>query len=693
MDKSRNYILDRITSKKTSIEEFNFDKLEAPPLSWFFSPFDIQELHDIAHSLKYSAKPKERYDAINRVCNRVGLVKFAAGTNRVVYRHPEFPDILFKIAADDIGLGDNPAEYRNQFLLKPFVAKTFEISPCGTVALVERVNPITSREEYISVADDVYTLITEWLIGKYVLADIGSAYFMNTGIRESFGVVLLDYPYLYELDGNKIFCSKPDHNSPTGKCDGEIDYDDGFNHLVCTKCGARYKAKELEKKIKDNELIVERQGDIKMNITIKGGSKNVCKSVNTEGINNDNFLSVRASIPTTTNLGDKIVEATGTKKVTFGEAEVKEEAPKMVIKKIADIVDNKEIPVEKEAKVEKPANKVPEVIKVDVEEKFVNGVSTSKNAVPTSPFTMSDEVKDKALANKKEKKTPVETIDNAVNTILEAFEDIDIISVREDTIIRAFDALGGKIFANAASFKRVIRIAADLLDVIDEEDMMEVAKDEDMLKVVQCLYSAEMKATNVTRDGDNLDIEYDINLASAADSDPDREALLSYTDNSILTIENIFPVEETEELEEVENPEDYEEVEEENHVNTDNYYTGLQFYHAKTVDVKELFPAEQPQDVIVFVDDEGRFLDVDGNIAGAYTINDQSVNATTVVSKKWLEDINQMLSEETAADNTGEVDEVVESAPVGALPVNAAVSTEEFLNNLEEEEAQNSEEE
>ena len=146
MDRSRSYILDRIRSKKTSIEEFNYDKLEAPPLSWFFSPFDIQELNSIARSIRYSAKPQARYEAINKVCNRCGLVKFAAGTNRVVYRHPEFQDILFKIAADDVGLNDNPAEYRNQFLLKPFVAKTFEISPCGTVAIVERVNPITSRE-------------------------------------------------------------------------------------------------------------------------------------------------------------------------------------------------------------------------------------------------------------------------------------------------------------------------------------------------------------------------------------------------------------------------------------------------------------------------------------------------------------------------------------------------------------------
>lgn len=183
MDKNRNYILDRISSKKTSIAEFNFDVLQAPPLGMFFTLYDIQELNSIARSIKLSSKPEERYALIDRVCKRRGLVKFASGTNRVVYRHPDFPDILFKIASDNVGLNDNPAEFRNQFLLKPFVAKTYEVSPCGTVALVERVTPITSREEFISIADDVFTLITEWLIGEYVLADIGAEYFMNTGIR------------------------------------------------------------------------------------------------------------------------------------------------------------------------------------------------------------------------------------------------------------------------------------------------------------------------------------------------------------------------------------------------------------------------------------------------------------------------------------------------------------------------------
>lgn len=185
-DNGRSYIIDRLKSKRTTIEDFNYDALTAPPLSMFLSPWDIEELRRIATSLRLSGKLQEKYKLIDNICRSRGLVKFGAGTNRIIYRHPEFNSILFKIAIDDVGMKDNPAEFRNQFYLKPFVAKTFEISPCGTVALVERVKPILSREEYMSVAEDVFELINTWIVGKWVMADIGSRFFLNTGIRSGF---------------------------------------------------------------------------------------------------------------------------------------------------------------------------------------------------------------------------------------------------------------------------------------------------------------------------------------------------------------------------------------------------------------------------------------------------------------------------------------------------------------------------
>ena len=68
---------------------------------------------------------------------------------------------------------------------------------------------------------------------------------MNWGVRENFGPVLLDFPYVYKLDGSKLFCRAKNPLSPTGCCEGEIDYDAGYNELVCKRCGVVYRAKEI----------------------------------------------------------------------------------------------------------------------------------------------------------------------------------------------------------------------------------------------------------------------------------------------------------------------------------------------------------------------------------------------------------------------------------------------------------------
>lgn len=86
------------------------------------------------------------------------------------------------------------------------------------------------------------------------------------------GPVLLDFPYIYELDGKKLYCNAP--AIPGRKdipCGGQIDYDDGFNNLVCTKCGKHYQAREL-KKAEEKKLIIV-GGKKTMKVIIKVGDK------------------------------------------------------------------------------------------------------------------------------------------------------------------------------------------------------------------------------------------------------------------------------------------------------------------------------------------------------------------------------------------------------------------------------------
>lgn len=89
----------------------------------------------------------------------------------------------------------------------------------------------------------------------------------------------MDYPYLFELDGNKLYCNQ---TLETGhKCTGIIDYDSGFNNLICSTCGKRYLATELQK-AKENKLIfMKGDDDINLNIKLKRGN-NIIKNINDE---------------------------------------------------------------------------------------------------------------------------------------------------------------------------------------------------------------------------------------------------------------------------------------------------------------------------------------------------------------------------------------------------------------------------
>lgn len=268
---------------KKSALEFNYDNLWAPPIRYLLSQQDIDQLYHIATSLRYNDDIEKKYELIDAVMKPRGFRRGNCGTNRVVYNFLEDTSFCMKIALDRVGLKDSPAEYKNQEYFKPFCCKIFEVDPTGVIACIERVNPISSLEEFISISDDVFNMMVTKIIGKYVVDDLGTEKFMNYGIRYnsngvSFGPVIIDFPYAYELDGAKLICNKP-IKTPLGevKCGGEIDYDNGLNHLVCCKCGRHYTAMELSKD--DSNVLKfysdESKGEIKiMRARIIRGSDN-----------------------------------------------------------------------------------------------------------------------------------------------------------------------------------------------------------------------------------------------------------------------------------------------------------------------------------------------------------------------------------------------------------------------------------
>lgn len=649
MDNSRNYILDRITSKKTSIDDFNYDALQAPPISMFLSYEDIAQLRYIATSIKLSSKAQVRYQMIHEVMKHRGMIKVGAGTNRVIYAHPDYPDIVFKIAADDVGMGDNPAEYRNQFIIKPFCAKTFEVTPCGTVAIAERVIPITSREEYLSVVSDVYDLINEWLIGEYVLSDFGSRYFMNVGVRRSFGVVLLDYTYIYKLDGSKLFCNKPEPLSPSGKCDGIIDYDAGYNELICTKCGAKYKAKELEKKILDKELIVEREGEINMEFIRNGGSQNFV---------NNKIESNRPS------------EILGEAKNYIPRAEKKEQQTQRPARRsidfstvvVGDKADNVKIEaVRTTSTVEEPVVEEPKAI--ITENPVVNGVATEpvvvedkveepvvvKETSPKRPMvSFSDEVKKEAMeeaANKvEEDKTPVRVIEDSVKDIIKALDSLGIDVVKKEVSATAIANILGALRKEDAD-------AIVISELDDRFDSMNPDNTQELLNVFVDNVDVSINTANAERDGNDYIIDYSAIInTELVKNDITIVADKTFDGSFIIPIEDsapAYPVEESKVESEVD-------VEEEAK-RASNSYGSMRMYDAKIMNIKELFPKEQPTNAIIIYKEDGSMLTIDDEIIAIDTLNGKSMNSISIVSKAWFDGLNK-------DDDVTDVDTTLKSA-------------------------------
>ena len=269
------------TAPRKPIEEL-FDSMWMPHWTNYLTQSDVENLRRIATSKKYAGNMDLKYRMIDNIMKSRGFRRFAGGTNRLVFAHYEDPTILAKVAVDKVGMTDNPYEYKAQVLLKPYCTKMLQVTDCGTVGFAERVLPVTSVKEFKLIAGDVFDIIMNKIIGKYIMEDIGTEFYMNWGIRKGFGPVLLDYPYVFETEGAKLYCQNV---LPNGMiCNHEIDYDSGFNKLVCTGCGKIYTASDLKKDRAMNNIVIVKGGSKPMNVKIIKGGQVVSQNYSSDTI-------------------------------------------------------------------------------------------------------------------------------------------------------------------------------------------------------------------------------------------------------------------------------------------------------------------------------------------------------------------------------------------------------------------------
>ena len=249
------------TPQTTSVEML-YESITMPPWTDFFSINDIQALYNTINSKRLSGNFDKKKAIIDQIMSSRGFKYMHGGTNRHVYVNYDIPWVVAKVPIDAVGMDDNIREFQNQKKIWPYCAKMIQLSPLGgVVGFAERVDPILNRSQFNAYKEMIY-LVTIQILGKYVLEDIGTNYFKNWAVRNGFGPVLCDYPYIFELDGQKLICNAI---TPMGYCGGEIDYDDGFNKLYCKRCGVSYDAQSLSLAIDDKQIMLE--------LKSKGGQK------------------------------------------------------------------------------------------------------------------------------------------------------------------------------------------------------------------------------------------------------------------------------------------------------------------------------------------------------------------------------------------------------------------------------------
>lgn len=202
----------------------------------YFSKTLLEELYRVCtnpvisdNNLKVSAM----LELLNKY--NVDYVELGPGTNRLAVLIDNY---VFKIALDKWGMRDNLNEFTVSQELQPYVVKTYEtnelISVCEYVTLI-------SREEFEE-QKDVIRGILSILAESYLLGDVGtvSKNFCNWGYRDNGELVILDFAYIYRVQGDELLCSKDQ---------SILEYDENFHNLRCPTCGKKYTFMDVRRKI------------------------------------------------------------------------------------------------------------------------------------------------------------------------------------------------------------------------------------------------------------------------------------------------------------------------------------------------------------------------------------------------------------------------------------------------------------
>jgi len=202
----------------------------------YFNKQLLVDLYNVCKSVKISdnnQKTNIMIEVLNK--HKLDYVELGPGTNRFAILIDNY---VFKIALDKWGIQDNLNEFTMSDELQPYVIKVYETNE---LILACEYITVISKEEFIEQKGNLQSILSI-LAESYLLGDVGTVprNYLNWGYRDNGDLVILDFAYIYRINGDELLCSV---------CNQFVDYDNNFHDLKCPKCNKKYTFIDLRKKI------------------------------------------------------------------------------------------------------------------------------------------------------------------------------------------------------------------------------------------------------------------------------------------------------------------------------------------------------------------------------------------------------------------------------------------------------------
>lgn len=207
-------------------------------ISKFFTPAQIKTLFHYACRVDI-ADNNDKAEAIKAILPATEFDELGTGTNRIGFLHN---GMVVKLALDRRGLVDNYCEFKRSQELPEYLAKTYESNML--INITEYIT-VLSQQQFKEQASVIRSVLEDLSRG-YLFDDIGYTLknSMNWGYRDIPGspeLVILDYGYLYPLDGQEM-----ERLLRCPKCYGQLQWNPSYTGFECTSKKCKYTAKPKE---------------------------------------------------------------------------------------------------------------------------------------------------------------------------------------------------------------------------------------------------------------------------------------------------------------------------------------------------------------------------------------------------------------------------------------------------------------